>query len=182
MWYSGSSSEPNMSAPTRRVRSPCWARAASGHAAAVPSPAMKSRRLISHSLNPLSVKHIAVGAACLAFEAKVSQSFLQRGRQVLAHLGPEPTGRHVRSWRKLTRISARRCAASVGSGCAACRREYPLIGCQKRLAPKNGPRARPRAGRDVGGAELRAGKRSGIGLSSQRADNTIIAMPLMWRD
>ena len=33
-------------APIRRTRSACWARAASGHAAAPPSSVMKSRRFI----------------------------------------------------------------------------------------------------------------------------------------
>ena len=35
-----------MSMPTRRIRSGCCARATSGHAAALPSAAMNSRRLI----------------------------------------------------------------------------------------------------------------------------------------
>ena len=35
-----------MSTPMRRTRSPCCARAASGHAAAVPRDVMNSRRLI----------------------------------------------------------------------------------------------------------------------------------------
>jgi hypothetical protein len=40
----GSFSSPYMSTPIRRTRSPCCALAASGHAAAPPSPAMNSRR------------------------------------------------------------------------------------------------------------------------------------------
>ena len=40
-------SSPAMSTPIRRTRSPCCARAASGRAAALPSPAMNSRRRIS---------------------------------------------------------------------------------------------------------------------------------------
>jgi hypothetical protein len=44
----GSFSSPNMRTPMRRTRSPCCARAASGHAAALPRPAMNSRRRIGH--------------------------------------------------------------------------------------------------------------------------------------
>ena len=41
----GSFWSPCMSTPMRRTRSPCCARATTGHAAALPSPAMNSRRL-----------------------------------------------------------------------------------------------------------------------------------------
>src|SRR6516165_9555948 len=43
---SGSSAARFMSTPTRRIRSPCCARAAIGHAAAPPSSVINSRRLI----------------------------------------------------------------------------------------------------------------------------------------
>ena len=42
----GSFSSPAMSTPMRRTRSACCARTANGHAAALPSPAMNSRRRI----------------------------------------------------------------------------------------------------------------------------------------
>jgi hypothetical protein len=48
-----------------RPRSGCCALTASGHAAALPSPTMKSRRRIS-DLPRLDRQPIAVGAACLA--------------------------------------------------------------------------------------------------------------------
>ena len=50
---SGSSSDHPISTPRRRIRSPCCALAALGHAeqaAAPPSPAMKSRRRIGHPM------------------------------------------------------------------------------------------------------------------------------------
>src|SRR6516162_3894235 len=72
-----------MSKPIRRIRSAGCECAARGQAAAaLPSPAMNSRRSISDLL-PLDRQPIAVGAVCLA----LPQSFLQRGRPVLAHLG-----------------------------------------------------------------------------------------------
>jgi hypothetical protein len=42
----GSFSSPPMSRPMRRIRSGCCARATTGHAAALPTPAMNSRRRI----------------------------------------------------------------------------------------------------------------------------------------
>jgi hypothetical protein len=44
---------PAKSTPMRGTRSPCCARAASGHAAVLPSPAMNSRRRIRHLPKPL---------------------------------------------------------------------------------------------------------------------------------
>jgi hypothetical protein len=41
---------PPMSTPIRRIRSGCCALATTGHAAALPSPAMNSRRRIGHVL------------------------------------------------------------------------------------------------------------------------------------
>jgi hypothetical protein len=86
-----------LSTPIRRMRSACCACAASGHVAALPSPTMNSRRRIS-DLPRLDRQPIAVGAACLS----LIQSFLRRGRPVLAHCCPQPTRWHVRSWRKET--------------------------------------------------------------------------------
>jgi hypothetical protein len=43
-WASGSASANCTSTPTRRIRSPCCARAVTDHAAAPPSSVMKSRR------------------------------------------------------------------------------------------------------------------------------------------
>ena len=45
-FHAGSFSSNDRSAPIRRIRSPCCACAASGHAAAPPSPAMNSRLFI----------------------------------------------------------------------------------------------------------------------------------------
>jgi hypothetical protein len=46
VFATGSFSSPGMSTPMRRTRSPCCARATTGHAAALPSPAMNCRRRI----------------------------------------------------------------------------------------------------------------------------------------
>ena len=46
-----------------RSRSPCCAHAAIGHAAALPSPAMNSRRRIGHASKPLCGQRIAVRVA-----------------------------------------------------------------------------------------------------------------------
>src|SRR5215510_10879860 len=54
---SGSSAAKCMSTPTRRIRSGCCARAASGHAAAAPpSSVMKSRRLPRNSIQKIPVE------------------------------------------------------------------------------------------------------------------------------
>src|ERR1700676_4992681 len=54
-----------MSTPIRRIRSGCCARATNGQAAAPPTPAMNSRRLIDHLVAALR-QPIVLGAACLA--------------------------------------------------------------------------------------------------------------------
>src|SRR5215813_4670116 len=61
----------------------CCARTTTGHAAALPSPAMNSLRSISDLLR-LDRQPIAVGAVCLA----LTRSFLQRGRLLVAHCRP----------------------------------------------------------------------------------------------
>jgi hypothetical protein len=53
----GSLSSNNMNTPMRHTRVSCCARAASGQATALPSPAMKSRRLIC---NPHGFKNWGV--------------------------------------------------------------------------------------------------------------------------
>src|SRR5262245_12958919 len=50
---SGSSAAWFISTPMRRIRSPCCARAANGHAAAPPSSVMKSRRFILYIVHIL---------------------------------------------------------------------------------------------------------------------------------
>jgi hypothetical protein len=61
----------------------CCALAAIGHVAALPSPAMNSLRRIS-DLPRLHRQPIAAGAACLG---PGTQSFLQRGRLLVAQIG-----------------------------------------------------------------------------------------------
>ena len=61
----------------------CCVRAITGHAAALPSPAMNSRRRIGHASHALSIAYRSWG--CMSgLEAEVCRSFLQRGRPVLA--------------------------------------------------------------------------------------------------
>src|SRR6516165_9478483 len=73
-----------LSSADRGLRNPmtgtaaCCARATTGDAAALPSPAMNSLRSISDLLR-LDRQPIAVRAACLA----LPQSFLQRGRPLV---------------------------------------------------------------------------------------------------
>ena len=50
--------DPERCSSMRRTRSPYCARATTGHAAALPSPAMKSRCRIGHASRPLWWKHI----------------------------------------------------------------------------------------------------------------------------
>ena len=74
--------------PMRLTRSPCCARATTGHAAALPSPAMNSRRRIGHASKPLCGQRIAVRVAwervgsCRG--ADFLQPFFQRGRLLMA--------------------------------------------------------------------------------------------------
>src|SRR6516225_8127177 len=75
-----------MSTPMRRTRSPCCAHAASGHAAAPPSPAMNSRRLIS-SIGFLRTELSKLGRA-LSPSVLGSKDTTPRGRQDrLLHCG-----------------------------------------------------------------------------------------------
>src|ERR1700730_10007705 len=52
------SREPEKRIPTVETR-PCCARATTGHAAALPSPAMNCRRRISHASEPICAQPIA---------------------------------------------------------------------------------------------------------------------------
>jgi hypothetical protein len=56
-WLDLRSPAPPISTPTRRIRSPCCARAASGHAAAAPpSSVMNCRRLLRNSIQKIPVE------------------------------------------------------------------------------------------------------------------------------
>src|SRR5262245_3765159 len=49
-WLSGLSASPGMSTPIRRIRSPCCARAVSGHAAAAPPSSVMNCRLLTSNM------------------------------------------------------------------------------------------------------------------------------------
>src|SRR5215471_11908884 len=74
-----------MSTPIRRTRSPCGARAASGHAAAPPSGVMKSRRFML-ILHPLVGERASVGLELWGFASK----FAELIRRVSAHCRGAP--------------------------------------------------------------------------------------------
>jgi hypothetical protein len=77
-----------MSTPMRRIRSGCCARTTTGHAAALLSPAMNSRRRIRHPLKLLCGQPIAVRVAWERVAsgpgANLLRRFLQRLRRLLA--------------------------------------------------------------------------------------------------
>src|SRR6516165_10672780 len=87
-----------LSSADRGLRNPmtgtaaCCARATTGDAAALPSPAMNSLRSISDLLR-LDRQPIAVGAVCLA----LTQSFLQRGRPLMMLWTAPPPARQAPS-------------------------------------------------------------------------------------
>ena len=128
----------------RRTRSPCCARAASGHAAAPPSSAMNSRRRIfGPSRSPM--KPIAVGASCLAglaifFAARETASvqvFRCRHCKTIHALGRPASEK--RQGRKSRWVGHRRCRGLYGGlavGCGAGR--YDRSGRTGRIGSKVG--------------------------------------------
>src|SRR5262249_10263847 len=108
----------------------CCARPTTGHAAALPSPAMNSRRRISDLLR-LDRQHNAVGVVCLG----LTQSFLQRGRLLVA--------RSANSLRR-SNIPALGGIADMAAAVAAARRpEVPAV-LQAKRASATIPRRKPR--------------------------------------
>jgi hypothetical protein len=64
IWASGSSAASGMSTPRRRIRSPSWARTASGHAAAAPPSSLMKSRLFTAQYLPCfrrTLAHLTTG-------------------------------------------------------------------------------------------------------------------------